>query len=446
MPLLLAGLSLALSGVSYRFGPICHINHDYSLETLWGPLLGFTGLATIFQFLTFGYCVRVYLRSLWDSAATSVASSNAASTALPSTHGSYKTLSTKAAYRRIRKVIALQWRGIMVVIILIVTAVYFAVIFLTLDSQTVATQKNPELAMPWLTCLYLNGGDKNNCLSQASSLILNEAVVAAVLYLIAVMGFWCILFLGRRSMLGAWWELFQKPFNSDSDTWISADAARTTDPRTYEMLTAPSQHYHLARSNSRLVAKATAQEKDIASATGDIPESTHDHASVRHLIPDSKEIYLDEVQPIAHERISNPSYRPNRPDSQNTARVTFSQDFPTYSPTRSSFARSVAASESNIPQAYTVPNRVSTDSYNFSRPQPIPFSQHDVRRPESTLSRPRDRSSPALSNDWYGRDSSSRAPIAHQWQSTNSAKREWDARSTFAHSESSRHISPGNAR
>ena len=73
-----------MSGVSYRFGTLCHLNHDNSIGTYWGPLLGFAGLAAIFQSVTLGFCIRVYLRSLIDPGSTSITSSNVASSALPS--------------------------------------------------------------------------------------------------------------------------------------------------------------------------------------------------------------------------------------------------------------------------------------------------------------------------------------------------------------------------
>jgi hypothetical protein len=61
----------------------------------------------------------------------------------------------------------------MVVIILIASATYFAVIFFKLDSATVAAMTDPSIALPWLECLVLNKGDKDQCLNQiAKSLIL----------------------------------------------------------------------------------------------------------------------------------------------------------------------------------------------------------------------------------------------------------------------------------
>ena len=191
IPALSLGLSLGLSGVSYRFGNICHINHKRSLGTFWVPILVFTGSAAILQFITFGYCVRVYVRSLMDPNTTSGASSNAPS-ALPSFQGSsIKTMSARATYRRVKKVIALQWRGIMVVIVLLISVVYFATVFITLDEKTSNEAENFSSIEPWLLCLVTNNGDKNKCLNLAGALILNEPTVLTVLYLLSVRKLLC---------------------------------------------------------------------------------------------------------------------------------------------------------------------------------------------------------------------------------------------------------------
>lgn len=174
-------LALALSGVSFRFGATCHINHENSFADFWIPLLAFAGLTVIIQFATFGYCIKVYLASLADSSDTTTNSSG-----LPSYQGTIRTVSPRQAYRRVRRVIELQWRGIAIVLLIVADVVFFAVVFVTLDNreQTIAT--NPDKALDWTTCLVLSGGDKNKCLDKAAKLIVNEAAVMAVLVLLSV--------------------------------------------------------------------------------------------------------------------------------------------------------------------------------------------------------------------------------------------------------------------
>ena len=62
------GLSVSpvFSGVSFRFGDTCHINHKNSMADFWIPLLVFAGITVVVQFATFGYCIKVYLQSLAD--------------------------------------------------------------------------------------------------------------------------------------------------------------------------------------------------------------------------------------------------------------------------------------------------------------------------------------------------------------------------------------------
>ena len=179
-----AGLALALSltGVSYRFGNVCHINHKDSIQDFWGPLLAFSAAAMLLQFFTLGYCIKVYLKNLTDDKPTTDTSSN-----LPSYSGSVRTAQTaRAAYRRVRKVIQLQWRGIAIVILVIADVIFFAVIFVTMDNGSQFTPAEKAKALPWLTCLVLSGGEKDECLPQAKDLVEKESVVLAVLVMLGV--------------------------------------------------------------------------------------------------------------------------------------------------------------------------------------------------------------------------------------------------------------------
>jgi hypothetical protein len=175
-------LALSLTGVSYRFGNVCHINHKDSIQDFWGPLLAFSAAALLLQFFTLGYCLKVYLRNLADDKPTTDTSST-----LPSYSGSVRTAQTaRAAYRRVRKVIQLQWRGVAVVILVIADVIFFAVVFVTMDNGSQVNVAETQKALPWLTCLVLSGGQKDECLPKAKDLVERESVVLAVLILIGV--------------------------------------------------------------------------------------------------------------------------------------------------------------------------------------------------------------------------------------------------------------------
>lgn len=182
VPALCLVFALVFSGVSFRFGDTCHINHTNSLADFWIPLLVFAALTVAIQFATFAYCIKVYLASLTDHA------SSTNSSGLPSYASTVKTVavSPRQAYERVRRVIQLQWRGLFIVFIIIADVVFFAVVFVLMDNTETRVLTSPDEALPWLKCLMVNGGDKNACLSLAKNLVVNEATVVAVLALISV--------------------------------------------------------------------------------------------------------------------------------------------------------------------------------------------------------------------------------------------------------------------
>jgi hypothetical protein len=182
IPLVAITLALVFSGVSFRFGATCHINHRNSLADLWIPLLVFAGLTVIIQFSTFSYCIKVYLASLADNSASTEGSS------LPAYSNSIRTMTPRQAYRRVRRVIQLQWRGIAIVLVIIADVIFFSIIFVFQDNTVQAVQNDSKLANDWVLCLIGSFGDKNRCLSKAKILVVNEATITAVLLLLAVSG------------------------------------------------------------------------------------------------------------------------------------------------------------------------------------------------------------------------------------------------------------------
>lgn len=184
LPVIVITASLVFSGVSFRFGATCHINHENSLAAFWIPILIMAGLAAVLQFTTFGYCIKVYLASLADN--------NTAGSSLPSTAG--VSLTPRQAYRRVRRVIALQWRGITIVVIIIADVIFFSIVFVFQDVTTHAVREDPSLARDWFMCLIGSQGDKNECLGEAGVIVVNMATILAVLILLAVRPLWVVAF------------------------------------------------------------------------------------------------------------------------------------------------------------------------------------------------------------------------------------------------------------
>ena len=189
LPGLFLAITLPLTGTSYRFGDTCHINHMKALQDYWGPLLAFAAISTILQFATFGYCIKVYIKSHIDDGGTD--STTQASSGLPthsSRSGSVKTVTARQAYRRVKKVIRLQWRGTAIVLIIIINVVFLSIVFVQMDNTVTAARHNLDKAEPWLLCLVLNGGDKTPCLDKVKQarLVANEGAVMAALILLSV--------------------------------------------------------------------------------------------------------------------------------------------------------------------------------------------------------------------------------------------------------------------
>ncbi|KAL8905531.1 MAG: hypothetical protein Q9171_006627 [Xanthocarpia ochracea] len=271
IPILFGSVALARTGVSYRFGDTCHINHDKALQDYWGPLLAFAAVSTILQFATLGYCIRVYIRALFQDDGKSEDS-----TGLPSYNGSVRTVTAKQAYRRVQKAVAVQWRGIIVVVIIIVNVIFLAVVFISMDNTEQAVMQNFGKATPWLTCLVINGGDKNMCLDKVKGLAAPEPTVMAVLILMSLNGIWTLLFLGRASMIPAWIELIRSKFARKHD-FVSVDARRySANARPYEMITSPSQSAYTPKTPEAAVTSPSIGGDTIAVLS---PRTPQDHST-----------------------------------------------------------------------------------------------------------------------------------------------------------------------
>ena len=221
IPGVLFTVTMSLTGVSFRFGSACHVNHADSMADFWGPLMGIAGTAGILQLITFAYCLHVYLKNLWvDSPANSTAASGSG---LPSYNGSLHKQTARAVYQRLKKVLWLQWRGIVIVTIILVDVIFFAIVFVYLDGLQAKVPDDIENVLPWLMCLAQHPTDKNKCLKEAQSYLVNEKTVVAVLILLSLAGIQVFLFLTRPSIFPAWIEFFRNHLTSRQE-FVSLDA------------------------------------------------------------------------------------------------------------------------------------------------------------------------------------------------------------------------------
>ena len=92
------------------------------------------------------------------------------------------------AWRRVQKVLALQWRSILLSLQVIVQTVYFGSVYVAAARATEADEQSTKSAqvMQFIECLVLSGGDRNACLSYAKVLGLNQNTVLASFFMSAV--------------------------------------------------------------------------------------------------------------------------------------------------------------------------------------------------------------------------------------------------------------------
>ncbi|CAG8378895.1 unnamed protein product [Penicillium salamii] len=223
---------LVLTGVSFRFGEICHINVTNALYDYWIPIMIFAAAALFLQVSTMIYCTHIYVRSLFDKS-----TSTSGSSGLPSYTASVRTVTARQAYRRVRRVLQLQWRGVALVCIIIANVIFFAVVFIKLDNAVAPTARNVQQATPWLLCLATTGGDREGCREYAEVIGPNEATLLAVVILLSLVGFWNFILFARPSMFVGWMELLSRGARRRNE-FVSADANnRFVDNKGFEMLT-----------------------------------------------------------------------------------------------------------------------------------------------------------------------------------------------------------------
>ncbi|KAL5000928.1 hypothetical protein BDV10DRAFT_24203 [Aspergillus recurvatus] len=231
IPIIATSVMLVLTGVSFRFGDVCHINIEKSLQDYWIPVIAFSAAALIMQFTTMGYCVHIYIKSLYDTASTTNSSNVHSYTA------SAVTLSARQAYRRVRKILKLQWRSNCLVLVILANVLIFAVIFIKTNNQTEITPENLERALPWLVCLAASKGDRTKCLDKAEDFGPNKATLLVLLILLTLVGFWNFILFARPSMFVGWWDLLFRTKDRAQFEFVSADARKKrSDASNYEML------------------------------------------------------------------------------------------------------------------------------------------------------------------------------------------------------------------
>lgn len=209
-----------------------------SIVTWFGWLIAFGCLAAMIQFVTTGFCVAVYARQLLrkntnePSTSDTTASGTATSPTTPSSNQPSSQFGTKRlAWRRVHKVLLMQWRSIALSVLIIIECLYFGTVYVaqTRAGREAGKPEHVPQIQAWITCLVMSTGDKAKCLHLAAPLGINENTVVASLFIISVSARPCILFtllvltrtqliglftfclMFRFSMLTGWLSLLRNP-------------------------------------------------------------------------------------------------------------------------------------------------------------------------------------------------------------------------------------------
>ncbi|KAH7399291.1 hypothetical protein BKA66DRAFT_407056 [Pyrenochaeta sp. MPI-SDFR-AT-0127] len=224
-------ITITITGVSFRFGDVCHVNAVHSMKDFWGPLLAIAGAAMVIQIATFAYCIKVYLQNMFSDDQTETQSS----AGLPSYTTSVRTRSARAVYRRVRKVLWLQWRGITIVVFILVDVIFFSVVFIWLNSLTTHAKDNVAELRPYLLCLMQNPTKPDPCFPLGQDIAIDQSTVIAILMMLSIAGLQCFILLLRWSMITGWIEFFKGKFSKNGE-FVSLDAKNYTgNPRNYEL-------------------------------------------------------------------------------------------------------------------------------------------------------------------------------------------------------------------
>jgi hypothetical protein len=188
-----AGLITAVlvkTGASYRTGQTCLTNHENSIATFWVWLVAFSGMAFILSIVTIVYCVWIYIRSTRRQHGADAANRNGmVENGGAVGGGTPMAITTLQHWRKIQQLVSLQWRNIVVSILVVFETIYFVTVFWAQDIKlgNVSTKANDmQASKKWSACLVLTAGDKDACLQYANGLMVPRTTILASLILASV--------------------------------------------------------------------------------------------------------------------------------------------------------------------------------------------------------------------------------------------------------------------
>lgn len=205
LPALFLAIEMPITGVAYRLGNVCIPNSNKAFQTWFAWLLVFGTLGSLIQVATILFCVWKYALSAllggrgggptttnMSVTSTHTGTGTGTSETTPAKVNTKSPVSarrrTRVEWRRVQKVLALQWRSMLLAFILVNETIYFGIVFVqqtgAAEALSHGSLSSEDLA--WSECLITTGGNKAACLPLSNGLGLSEPRVIATLLLASV--------------------------------------------------------------------------------------------------------------------------------------------------------------------------------------------------------------------------------------------------------------------
>lgn len=228
-----------MTGVSCRLGDYCFFNLKDSWASFWGPSLVFASITTCLTFATAGYCLYVYVKSVFVAARPN-SDLQAPGIARPT---------AIAVWRRVRAVILLQWRPITIVVVLLLDLVTAIAVFVYTNTVTGNAINHPESYTTWLLCLIVHPKDKDFCLPLVRDRNPYPATLQTPFVLLSVTGMVAFLVLSTKGMITGWVELI-KDLPQSSVAFV-----KKLDDKGYALYKRIYDHFHRGAKATHTAAK-----------------------------------------------------------------------------------------------------------------------------------------------------------------------------------------------
>jgi hypothetical protein len=95
----------------------------------------------------------------------------------------------RIAWRKVKSILALQWRSIVMAFIVVNLTIYFGIVFIQHVAANEAQAHSPRITstdLEWFSCLTAHHGDKDKCLYGSPGLGLSESRAIGTLILASV--------------------------------------------------------------------------------------------------------------------------------------------------------------------------------------------------------------------------------------------------------------------